>query len=161
MHPQLMALVDGIPLSGPSTVACSLKSRQGAQILDAHHDGYLERFGVLHHRELILSADGKSFAGVDRLAAPDGDMRLKQDVPFAIHFHLHPSVEILPGKELNTVRLTLSDESTWLFRCDGAAVGVEESLFFADSSAPMETLQITIRGATFGESVVRWSIERE
>src|SRR5436190_927170 len=44
-------------LAGPADVQVSRQERDGV-ILRLSHDGYLDRFGVVHHRSLRLSADG-------------------------------------------------------------------------------------------------------
>jgi uncharacterized heparinase superfamily protein len=38
-------------------------------------------------------------------------------------------------------------------------LAIEESTFFADSAGPRRSLQIVARGATFGETEVRWVLE--
>jgi uncharacterized heparinase superfamily protein len=53
----------------------------------------------------------------------------------------------------------MRDGRTFAFRAEGADATIEESLFFAESSGPCPGLQIVLRGATFGETEVRWSID--
>jgi len=45
----------------------------GAIVLRASHDGYVEDYGVLHHRALMLSADGKRLDGEELFTAVHGD----------------------------------------------------------------------------------------
>lgn len=160
-HAKLQGMIGGVPITEPSAVKCELSNQLGAQGLNAFHNGYLQRFGILHHRELTLSPDGRRLAGVDRLAPPDGDLRLKQDVPFAIHFHLHPDLDVRRTKNRARLEIVTRDGSVVSFACEHAVATVEESLYFADSSGPREALQIVLRGATFGESLVNWTISRE
>jgi uncharacterized heparinase superfamily protein len=87
-------------------------------------------------------------------------VRLRADLPFAIHFHLHPDVASWLESEPNTAGLKLPDGERWRFTADGAAVSIEESAYFANSSGPRAAMQIVLRGATFGESEVNWVIER-
>ena len=42
----------------------------------------------------------------------------------------------------------------------GAALTVEESTFFAGSAGPRAAMQIVLRGATFGNSEIKWAVER-
>ncbi len=119
----------------------------------------MKRNGVMHNRRLALSKGGKSIEGIDRIEPPSGRLRLKQDLPFAIHFHLHPDCRAKaasgPVPHHDAHRASLD------FRAEGAEVSIEESLYFAESSGPRPGLQIVLRGATFGETEVRWSVKAE
>jgi uncharacterized heparinase superfamily protein len=128
--------------------------------LDAHHDGYLGRFQVLHRRQLWLHASGLKLEGREQLGPRRGDLRLAFDVPFAAHFHLHPEVACSAGARPGTAELTLRDGQRWRFAAEGAQLSIEESIHYADLSGPRPSLQIVLRAACFGESEVRWSMER-
>src|SRR5207249_1305468 len=54
----------GTPIvSGPRQVTVNREEEGGAIILRAAHDGYVDDYGVLHQRALMLSADGKRLDG--------------------------------------------------------------------------------------------------
>ncbi|MBS0238787.1 MAG: heparinase II/III family protein [Proteobacteria bacterium] len=161
-HDQLETMVDGLPIRGPDTVAFEFNNGPEHAQLIANHDGYLKRFGLIHARRLVLSANGARLDGADSLEPPKGTLRLKQDLPYAIHFHLHPDcVCRLAGK--GACRITLRDGETWLFTVAGdtAQLSIEESLFFVDSAGPRPSLQIVLRGTTFGQTEVGWSVHAE
>lgn len=158
---RLEATLDGVPLTTPEKVSAAYSNKGGVQSIRAEHDGYLEQFGVVHHRELRLNGTGRRLEGVDRLTGVTGDLRLKTDLPFAIHFHIHPDLTDVRNTEYGVVAIGLSDGSTIQFSCDSCDVTVEESLYFADSSAPRQALQVVIRGVTFGETDVRWMITHQ
>ncbi len=129
--------------------------------LTASHDGYLKRFGLIHSRRLSLSATGNKLEGVDTLEPAKGTLRLKQDLPYAIHFHLHPDCVCHPAGR-GAFRMTLRDGQVWLFATDESAeLSIEESLFLVDSAGPRPSLPIVLRGTTFGETQVRWSVQSE
>ncbi|HML27433.1 MAG TPA: heparinase II/III family protein [Hyphomicrobium sp.] len=160
-HEQLELMVDGLPIRGPDTVTFEFHDNPAQTELSATHDGYLKRFGLIHGRRLALSPEGDKLDGVDTLEPPKGTLRLKQDLPYAIHFHLHPDCRcrILGQGEC---RITLPDGETLLFRLDETAqLSLEESLYFVDSAGPRPSLQIVLRGTTFGETTVRWSVRTE
>ena len=159
-HRRLEELVGAPPIQLPTQVKWNLDVAGADVSIDASHDGYLNRFELLHSRRLRLAFDGARLEGWDRLAASRGALRLRSDLPFAIHFHLHPEVACRLSKERNEVELKLSDGQKWIFKADGAALTVEESTFFADSSGPRRALQIVLRAVTFGESEVGWEIGR-
>lgn len=160
-HDKLEEIAGGLPIRGPDLALVRLSDEGGAAVLAASHDGYLKRYGLMHNRRLSLSAGGTILEGIDRLEPPSGRLRLKQDIPFAIHFHFHPDCRIEDDEEENGAwRVVLRSGAVFTFRAVGADGYVEESLFFAESTGPRPALQIVLRGATFGETEVRWSLKR-
>jgi uncharacterized heparinase superfamily protein len=129
-------------------------------VLEACHDGYLRRFELLHSRRLVLSPDGSRLSGCDRLAGQRPSLRLRADLPFAVHFHLHPDVASWLETEQNAVALKLPNGERWRFVAEGTAVSIEESAYFANSTGPRAAMQIVLRAVTFGESEVNWMVER-
>lgn len=160
-HQKLEALVGGLPIRGPDVVTAKLSDAGGAAELSAQHDGYVQRFGMLHVRKITLSPDGNAVEGVDRLEPPQGLLRLKQDLPFAIHFHLHPECTCARTDVRNTCRIKLEDGQVWTFSAEGADLYIEDGLYFVDSAGPRANLQIVLRGATFGEAEVGWRVASE
>lgn len=156
----LEAIVGAAPIRWPTKTRWKVGEPGGGLELEAFHDGYLKRFRLLHRRRLRLDPSGDRLDGFDRLGPPKGDLRLSQDLPFAVHFHLHPQVECLPLMTQGMAELRLADGERWLFTGRGAALSVEDSTHFADFSGPRRSLQIVLRGACFGASEVRWSIAR-
>ncbi len=159
-HRRLEELIGSPPIQLPARVEWSLDDTAGAISMAANHDGYLRRFELIHSRRLSLAFDGSRLEGWDRLAASHGELRLRSDLPFAIHFHLHPEVKCQLAKESNEAELELTDGQSWHFKTDGAGLTVEESAYFADSSGPRRAMQIVLRGVTFGESEVSWVVRR-
>ncbi len=159
-HRRLEKLIGAPPIQLPAHVQWSLDDTSADVSLAASHDGYLNRFELIHSRRLRLAFDGARLEGWDRLAANRGELRLRIDLPFAIHFHLHPEVKCRLSNEPNEAELRLTDGQNWRFKADGAALTVEESAYFADSSGPRRALQIVLRGVTFGESNVSWVVGR-
>ena len=158
-HPGLETIVGGAPIRGPGRVTSRLEEHGGNLELSAEHDGYFDRFGLLHRRSLVLNASGTRLLGIDTLTSPRARTRLRHDVPFAIHFHLHPEASCRRGETPGTAILELIDGRLWSFAVEGAALTIEESTFFADSAGPRSALQLVARDATFGETEVRWVLE--
>lgn len=156
----LAAQPGGTGLTGPATVTGRWAMLEdGAVDIEASHDGYLARFGVLHTRALRLSRDGRTLDGCDRLQHPDPNARIKGDIPFGIHFHLHPDVEARPGPS-GTAHLTLADGETWRLMVRGnAALVFEDSMFLSDSTGPRRSVQIVLRGRCLDRSEVHWRLE--
>ena len=64
-------------LGGPSHVAVTREDRADAIVLRAAHDGYADRFGILHERTLVLAADGTRLEGEDVFLAADGGAQVR------------------------------------------------------------------------------------
>jgi uncharacterized heparinase superfamily protein len=158
-HRKLEALTGAPPLRYPDRVDWRLEDEAGATILEAEHDGYHRRHELMHKRRLRLAADGTRLEGCDRLDGMGAKVRLRADLPYAIHFHLMPGVSCcLTGHD--QTRITLKDGQNWLLSATGATLSVEDSAYFAESGGPRAALQIVLRGVTFGETEVNWVVER-
>lgn len=157
---KLEALLGHAPIRGPAQVrAETIDSADGAVGFAASHDGYLDQFGMLHHRQIVLDQFGRRMVGTDRLKPPRGTLRLKRDVPFSIHFHLHPEARCQRAGKVGAVDIEAADQR-WQLIAEGARVSIEQSTFFADTVGPLEALQIVLRGTTFGDTEVRWALTR-
>jgi uncharacterized heparinase superfamily protein len=159
-HELLERLVGAPPIRLPDHVVARIDEGAAGIMLEASHDGYLRRFQLLHRRWLRLDASGLKLDGRERLGPARGQLRLSIDVPFAVHFHLHPEVTCAAGASPGTAELTLRDGQRWRFAADGTQLSIEESIHYADLSGPRRSLQIVLRGACFGDNEVRWTVER-
>ncbi len=133
-------------------------SAGGGAVLEAAHDGYVERFGLVHRRRLILETDGLCLRGEDRLQGQGGR-------DFVLRFHLHPTVEasMAPAVAVSapTVRLRLADGQVWLFAGDGHQPALEESVYFGRAGQSLPSRQIVLGGRTGnGETFIPWSLRR-
>ena len=100
------------PVQDPANVTVNASQQQGAFKIVASHDGYLARYGIIHTRSLRLDALGERLEGHDRLASPHSVLRFKRDYPFAIHFHLHPDIDVaITGKQ--AADIIASEEERW------------------------------------------------
>jgi uncharacterized heparinase superfamily protein len=157
-HPLLESLIGGSPIRYPDSVKIAVGEGEEGVLFDAQHDGYVRQFGLVHHRKLALAANGTRVIGVDRLVPPQGTLRLKQDVPFAIHFHAHPTVRCEPTEEGAAIIARTGER--WRLSATGAALSIEPSVHYADLSGPTDSRQVMLRGVTYGETEVRWRLER-
>lgn len=156
---RLDALLSDRPLRGPAHVDVLLEEPEGGLGFDAHHDGYLARFGMLHRRRVVLRDGGRRIEGTDWLRPPHGVLRLKQDVPFAIHFHLYPGVTCARAGRVGTAIIDARGQR-WRFASEGARLCIEPSRHYADTLGPLPSTQLVLRASSFGESEVRWVVSR-
>lgn len=133
-------------------------SAGGGAVLEAAHDGYEERFGLVHRRRLTLETDGLCLRGEDRLQGQSGH-------GYVLRFHLHPTVEasIVPAVALSepVIRLRLADGQIWLFAGGGHQPAIEESIYFGLAGQGRPSRQIVLAGRTGdGETLISWSLRR-
>ncbi len=148
-----------VPMQSVGRVRCETREAAGGMAVAASHDGYADRFGLVHTRALALDASGERLDGRDALSGVKAELRFAWDVPFAIHFHLHPrSGARLPGD--GSAELILPSGSRWRFSAAGAILTIEESTHFADLMGPLQTQQIVLRGVCYGAAEVTWTLER-
>lgn len=132
--------------------------------LEASHDGYASRYGLIHRRILMLAADGMELRGEDVLE-PAGKRAKRGKVGFAIRFHLAPGVEAGLSADRRGAGLALPDGSYWQMRLGGdigeAALAIEESLWVDGEGRPHGTSQLVIEGlASRGGGRFPWLLKR-
>jgi uncharacterized heparinase superfamily protein len=128
--------------------------------LEASHDGYVRRYGLIHERRLNLSGDGRMLGGEDRLI-PAGRRKRHEPIPFAARFHLAPAVEVTSTADGQGALLRLKGGAVWQFRCRGGQLSVEDSLWVDGEARPHATLQLVVAGETPAEGMtISWELKR-
>ncbi|MBO6795801.1 heparinase II/III family protein [Maricaulis sp.] len=138
--------------------------------LEGSQEGYRDRYGLSHRRRIFLAADGGDLRGEDALFRPvtDGppdDIEVR--FPFAIRFHLHPSVRASLSRDNMSALLVQTNGDGWRFRTDGGPISLERSVYLAAGAPPQRATQIVIHGEAepFGAgdrppNRVRWAFQR-
>lgn len=153
-------LTDGTLGKGVTEVEVSRDETAGNSRVEASHDGYRRRFGLIHQRELILAADGRELRGEDNLL-PQGRRRRGDDVPFAVRFHLGPAVEVTSTADGQGALLRVRGRSAWQFRCRGGALNIEESVWIDGAGQMHSTSQLVIAGESpLGGMSISWLFRR-
>jgi len=153
-------LLFGIPIiGGPRNVMTRREDTEDGIVLHSHHDGYADRFGIVHNRVLTLSADGEMLSGEDSFEPVSGGS-LPDSTPdeFAVRFHLHPSIKANRLSDGHAVILVLPDREAWTFNAYDNVAEIEESVFLAGADRPRRTVQIVIYGHVREQPAVRWSL---
>jgi uncharacterized heparinase superfamily protein len=153
-------LPDGSLGKGVTDLTIDRSEDNDCSRLEAAHDGYVKGFGLIHQRRLSLGNDGKEVRGEDRLM-PKGRRKIREAAPYAIRFHLAPGVEATVTADGMGAILRSSGAPPWNFRCRGAMLQVEESLFVDGHGQPQPTLQLVVVGelsAIGGE--IAWQFRR-
>ena len=148
-------------LGGPSKVAVTREDRRDAIVLRAAHDGYANRYGIVHERTLILAADGSRLEGEDLFFAADGNSQVTTvHDEFAVRFHLHPAVKATRLSDGHGVMLMTPNKEVWTFSAHEDRVELEDDVYLAGSEGPRRTAQIVIHGRARTASRVLWSFQQ-
>ena len=145
---------------GVGEVTLERGTRDGFAMVEATHDGYLRRFGLLHQRQLLLSPDGKTLIGQDVLIQ-QGKRAKADTIPFAVRFHLAPDVEVIRTADGRGALLRLPGKKAWQFRARGGELSAEDSLWIDGDAEPRATMQLVIGGETPAEGMtISWELKR-
>ncbi len=133
----------------------------GATVIAMRHDGYIDRYRIVHERRLALSEQGDRVDGFDTFTSPSGKplSRSGKDT-FAIRFHLHPNVRATPSTDGHAVLLQLPNGERWELEADAGEVVIEESILMSDTRGNRQTDQVVIYGRVQQHPTVSWQLHR-
>jgi uncharacterized heparinase superfamily protein len=149
----------GVPIvEGPENVTVSREAEGETTILRAAHDGYAERFGIIHERFVSLSDDGNKLDGEDIFLPATGNS-LPEDAldHFAVRFHLHPSIRANRLTDGHGAVLLLPNKDVWNLHSHEDEVVLEESVYLAGNDGPRRTTQVVIYGRAREFHRVHWT----
>ncbi|MDE2302808.1 MAG: heparinase II/III family protein [Sphingomonadales bacterium] len=136
------------------------RSGFGATRIEASHDGYSARYGLMHRRILMLRDDGTELRGEDLLLPTRGRAR-RGKIGYALRFHLGPGIEVGLAEDGHGVGLALPDGSYWQFRAAAGEVSIEESIWADDQGRPVPIQQLVIQGlASRGGGNFGWLLKK-
>lgn len=129
--------------------------------IEASHDGYVARFGLVHRRILLLRDDGSELRGED-LLVPAGRKGRRGKVPYAVRFHLGPGVEVSLAEGGRGAGLALADGSYWRFVAGaGGALELDESIWVDGEGRPHPVHQLVMQGlVSRGGGSFAWLLKR-
>ena len=115
--------------SGPDGISAKRLEEANEIWLDAQHGGYKQAFGLLHRRRLFMAGDGARLTGEDSLARPisAGIAEDESPIPYAIHFHLHPTVSAMTSGD--AIILTSELGVKWRFKTSHAQARLEPTIY--------------------------------
>jgi uncharacterized heparinase superfamily protein len=151
---------DGSLGKGVAQVELVRDETAGIVMVEASHDGYVRRFGLVHQRQLTLAADGRELRGQD-LLTPQGRRRRAEAIPYAVRFHLHPDVEAATTADGQGALLRVRGRTVWQFRCRGGRLAIEDSLWIDGAAALRETSQLVVGGESPSDgTAIAWIFRR-
>ena len=170
------ALLGARLMEGPSRVESRRNENEAGIWLEASHNGYEKRFGLVHRRRLFLNATGEELRGEDLLVEGDAAARpypwqpaywqkRPENPAFTIRFHLHPDARASLAHDGSNVLVRLPNGDGWQFRAvsaGGAApISLEESVYLGAGEPTRRSEQIVVSGSVFrNEARVNWAWRR-
>ncbi|SDR27330.1 heparinase II/III family protein [Pseudovibrio sp. Tun.PSC04-5.I4] len=144
-------------LFGPKDVPVERLDTDLSDRVIASHDGYVDRYNIIHERDLTLSRDGTVLDGIDRFK-PLTD--LVEEEAVTIRFHLHPQVKCSMLTSGDIAILQCADGEAWEFTADGFEFSIEESIYLSDVFGHRQTQQIVIGLAVKESQSVTWMLRK-
>jgi uncharacterized heparinase superfamily protein len=138
----------------PPSVTVNRDSLAPNAHLEASHDGYARRFGIVHTRKIMMTDNGEHITGEDLLEGQG-----HQEV--TLRFHLHPNIRAVYEQGKNKVYLDLPSRDLWTFQAFSGTITLAESVYFCHSGARLDTKQILVQGKTNEvKTVFKWVLQK-
>jgi uncharacterized heparinase superfamily protein len=145
----------------PDEVTVERQEADGAFLIEASHDGYAPTWGLTHLRRLYVAAGGDDIRGEDALSAAEP---VTAGLPFAVRFHLHPSVQASVIQNGAVALLRTASGAGFRLRASGGHLAIEESIYAGQGEDRRRSAQIVVAGTTgpgTAAAVVKWALRRE
>ena len=122
--------------------------------ISGSHDGYLQRFGTIHAREIEFYPEQNKFIGSDKILRKNPNKQIK----FDIRFHLDPNSKVMKTQDNKSILIELGDEG-WRFSCDNFDISIDNSLYFGHKNSYKDNQNIFISGMNKeNEQIIKWEI---
>jgi len=158
---------DGTLGLGVETVEVECRASSEGQWLEASHDGYARRFGLITRRRLWLSPDGLDLRGEDAVEpAPVGALKRRAPRTIDIRFHLAPDIDATPTVDGSGALLKLpatksQPDKLWQMKARGGRLAIVPSLWIDPQGTMHKTSQLVISATTDkGTASIGWSLKR-
>jgi uncharacterized heparinase superfamily protein len=152
----LIARLGPAALRGPVHTLAERGERDQIQFLEASHDFYRKRFGLVHQRRWRLASEGERLEGEDILRTEGAG----EEGEALIRFHLAPGIKASRAQGGRVVMLILPNREAWQFEVSPCEARLEDSVFFSASEGARRTEQIVIPVRLGETSSIRWRFER-
>ena len=125
--------------------------------LDASHDGYLDNFGKIIKRKIIVSKNSNKISGLDTILSVKKNTN--KNLSFTIRFHLTPACKCVLTNNKKSVLIKTQLNNSWIFKFKNV-VRIEESIFINDGKKVEQNKQIVLSGIIKEmKRLEEWSLE--
>jgi uncharacterized heparinase superfamily protein len=161
-RPTFRRLLGGSPMiGGPGRVSVSREEREDALLLRASHDGYADRYGLVHERTVALAADGTRFDGEDLFVDASGGPQIRTGHDrYAVRFHLHPSIKATGFTDGHGALLVMANGEVWTFNAGESRVQLEDGVYLSGNEGPRRSVQLVVHGQARATPRVVWSFQQ-
>ena len=122
--------------------------------ITAEHDGYFQKFGSMHEREVEYYPEQMKFIGYDKIIKK----KLNKNLKFDIRFQLDPTSKVMKTQDNKSILIELENEG-WKFSCDNYDIHIDNGLYFGIKNSYKENQNIFISGiASTNEQTIKWEI---
>lgn len=157
----------------PAEVMYARTPMDGGTRLELGHDGWRAAHGLVHARQIDVDIAGRVVMAEEMLMTIDAADQARFDralvlsggrgVDFALRFHLHPDVTVVPQDDPLVLNLVLKSGEVWALSHDGQArMTVEPSVYVENGVAsPRSTQQVVLMGRAMSYATrMRWALGR-
>jgi len=124
--------------------------------ISSSHDGYLNKFGLNHEREIEFYPEQSKFIGYDKILRKS----LSKEIKFDIRFHLNPNSKVMKTQNNKFILIELEDEG-WKFSCDNYDINIDNGLYFGNKNSYQENQNIFVSGMNNeNEQIIKWEISK-
>ena len=124
--------------------------------IEASHDGFSKRFGIIHHRKIEFYPDKEKVVGTDTIFKK----QKFQPSNFEIRFHLDPDTKVMKTQDGKSIYIDVRNEG-WKFSVKNCNINFETGLFFGLKNKFTENQNILISGVAKRETEkVIWELEK-
>jgi len=124
--------------------------------ISATHDGYSQKFNLIHEREVEFYPEQMKFVGFDKILRKN----LNQNIKFDIRFHLDPNTKVMKTQDNKSILIELEEEG-WKFNCDNFDINIDNGLYLGNENSYKENQNIFISGMTNKlDQTIKWMITK-
>ena len=123
---------------------------------EASHNGYLKKFGIIHHRKVEFFHKIPKLSGQDKIEKKNNSKHSN----FEIRFHLDPEAKVMKTQDGRSIYIGLNGEG-WRFTSINNKISFETGLYFGNKNSFVENQNILISGKTsYKEVLINWDLEK-
>jgi len=124
--------------------------------ISSAHDGYFQKFGIIHEREIEFYPEQLKFVGLDKILNKD----INKNIKFDIRFHLDPISKVMKTQDNKSILIELEDQG-WKFNCNNYDINIDNGLYFGNKNSYKENQNIFISGMTDKQDhTIKWEITK-
>ncbi|WP_435113997.1 heparinase II/III family protein [Candidatus Pelagibacter bacterium nBUS_36] len=124
--------------------------------ISSAHDGYFQKFGIIHEREIEFYPEQLKFIGLDKIL----NKNINKNIKFDIRFHLDPNSKVMKTQDNKSIFIELEDQG-WKFSCNNYDINIDNGLYFGNKNSYKENQNIFISGMTDKKDhTIKWEITK-